>query len=133
MPDRLRTCHALAVRLRCVIVDDSRGYLEAATKRLESDGLSVVGVAATSDAALQQVTELSPDVVLVDVALGRENGFDLARRLTAFGTHAPRVIMISTHAEEDVADELADAPVAGFVPKTLLSAQAVERLAGRRR
>jgi DNA-binding NarL/FixJ family response regulator len=116
------------VCLRCLIVDDSSPYLEAATRRLESDGLTVVGVAETGEAALQLVRELRPDVVLVDVVLGEENGFDLARRLAAAGANRPAVIMISTQAEEDVADEVAEASVAGFVAKTELSAQALERL-----
>jgi DNA-binding NarL/FixJ family response regulator len=123
-------CDAEVMRLRCVIVDDSLPYLEAATERLEGDELTVVGVAQTSDAALRQVRELVPDVVLVDVALGEESGFDLARRLAAAGSRRPMVVMISTQAEEDVADELADARVAGFVAKTKLSAQAIERLLG---
>jgi two-component system nitrate/nitrite response regulator NarL len=118
------------MRLRCVIVDDSLPYLEAAKERLEGGGLAVVGVARTSDAALRQVRELVPNVVLVDVALGEENGFDLARRLAATGSERPTVVMISTQAEEDVADELAEARVAGFVVKTKLSAEAIERLLG---
>ena len=114
--------------LRCVIVDDSAHYLEAATRRLESEGFTVVGVASTSADALRQVRDLHPDVVLVDVALGSESGFDLARNLASSAPKPPAVIMISTRAEEDVADELADAPVTGFVAKTGLSARAVERL-----
>jgi hypothetical protein len=38
------------------------------------------------------------------------------------------VIMISTRAEEDVADLLAESPAAGFVPKAELSAAAILRL-----
>lgn len=122
--------NADTMRLRCVIVDDSIRFLEAATERLEADGLTVIGVAQTSDEALRQVRELAPDVVLVDVALGEESGFDLARRLTAAGSNGPTVVMISAQAEADVADELAEARVAGFVAKTTLSAQAIERLLG---
>ena len=118
------------MRLRCVIVDDSLPYLDAATERLEEDGLTVVGVAQTTDEALRQVRELVPDVVLVDVALGKESGFELARRLAAAGSKQPTVVMISTQAEEDVADELAETLVAGFIAKTKLSAQAIERLLG---
>jgi hypothetical protein len=38
--------------------------------------------------------------------------------------------MISSHAEADYADLIAEAPVAGFLPKTELSAAAVRRLLG---
>jgi DNA-binding response OmpR family regulator len=43
------------------------------------------------------VGELQPDVVLVDIDLGQESGFDLARRL-AQETSLDRVILISTRA-----------------------------------
>ena len=59
-----------------LIVDDNPLFLEAACGLLERDGLLVVGVAATSDEALQQAEELRPEVVLVDIMLGGESGFD---------------------------------------------------------
>ena len=69
--------------LGVLIVDDNRLFLEAARDRLERGGLRVVGVAATSAEALQRAAELQPEVVLVDVVLGAESGFELARRLAA--------------------------------------------------
>jgi DNA-binding NarL/FixJ family response regulator len=86
--------------------------------------VAVVGAATTSAEALRLEEELQPDVVLVDIRLGDESGFDLARRLN--GT----VILISTHAQREYADEIAASPAAGFIPKVELSASAVRRLAG---
>jgi len=56
--------------LRCLIVDDSRRFLEAARSLLEREGIAVVGVASTSAEALRRAEELKPDVALVDVDLG---------------------------------------------------------------
>jgi DNA-binding NarL/FixJ family response regulator len=119
--------------IRCLIVDDNRPYLEAARMLLEREGLTVAGVATTSREAFRQVKTLRPDVVLVDISLGEENGFDLARHLMedGFGAEAT-VVMISTRAEEDVADLLAESPAAGFVPKAELSAAAIRRIVDRR-
>jgi DNA-binding NarL/FixJ family response regulator len=115
--------------IRCLIVDDNRPYLEAARVLLEREGLTVAGVATTGKEAFRQVKALHPDVVLVDISLGEENGFDLARQLVENGVGADvTVIMISTRAEEDVADLLAESPAAGFVPKAELSAAAILRL-----
>jgi DNA-binding response OmpR family regulator len=61
--------------------------------------------------------------VLVDIRLGDESGFDLARQLRA------AVIMISASAESDYTDEIAASPATGFIAKTRLSASAVLRLA----
>lgn len=113
--------------VRCVIVDDNLSFQAAAKALLEDEGLPVVGVAANSAEALEAVADLRPDVVLVDVTLGRESGFTLARRLAAADPPVP-VIMISTRSEADLTELLQDAPVLGFVPKSQLSASEVQRL-----
>jgi CheY-like chemotaxis protein len=115
------------VAVRCVIVDDNPAFLEAATALLEREGLNVVGTTSTSDGALGQVRELLPDVVLVDIMLGGESGFDLARRL-AEADLGSTVILISTHSESDFADLISETPAAGFVPKSELSASAIRQL-----
>jgi DNA-binding NarL/FixJ family response regulator len=112
------------VQTRCLIVDDNEPFLTAARVLLEREGIAVAGVATTSADALRLDEELRPDVVLVDIRLGDESGFDLARRLC--GT----VILISTHARSDYAEEIAASPAVGFIPKAQLSASAILRLAG---
>jgi DNA-binding NarL/FixJ family response regulator len=109
-------------KIRCLIVDDNQPFLDAAQLLLEREGVAVVGTATTSAEALRLDEELRPDVVLVDIRLGDENGFDLARQLSG------RVILISTCAESEYAEKIAASPAAGFVPKALLSASAVLRL-----
>jgi DNA-binding NarL/FixJ family response regulator len=119
------------VALRCVIVDDNAGFLQAAGTLLAREGLSVVGVASDGAQAVRQAQELRPDVVLVDVDLGGESGFDVARALERLDAGSPTVILISTHAEADLAELIAAAPAAGFVAKSDLSADAIARLAAR--
>lgn len=112
------------MQIRSLIVDDNRPFLDAARMLLEREGVAVVGVATTSAEALRLDEQLRPDVVLVDIRLGDESGFDLARRLNS------TVILISTHAESEFAEEIAASPAAGFVHKAQLSGPAVLRLAG---
>jgi DNA-binding NarL/FixJ family response regulator len=113
---------------RCLIVDDNASFLKAAATLLEREGLTVVGVASTIEDALRQTQLLQPDVVLVDIMLGSENGLDLVRRLAESNCRAT-VILVSTQAEADVADLIADTQAAGFVPKAALSAAAIRRVA----
>jgi two-component system, NarL family, nitrate/nitrite response regulator NarL len=115
---------------RCLIVDDSAPFLEAAARLLEREGVPVVGAASTITDALWQVEVLDPDVVLVDIRLGQESGFDLARQLAETDPATRAVILISTHAEADFADLIEGAPVAGFLRKSALSANAIQQLAG---
>jgi DNA-binding NarL/FixJ family response regulator len=115
------------VTLRCVIVDDDASFLEVAQTWLESDGMMVAGVATTCAGAVERVDALRPDVVLIDIRLGKESGFDAARQLATTG-QAAAVIMISTHARADYADLIAESPVTGFLPKAELSAAAIRRI-----
>jgi DNA-binding NarL/FixJ family response regulator len=112
--------------LRCLIVDDSARFLDAARGLLERQGIAVVGVASTSAEALRQIEELRPDVALVDIDLGSESGFELVRRLNRNAGPAPlRMILTSTHAEQDYADLITASPAVGFVSKSALSAAAI--------
>jgi DNA-binding NarL/FixJ family response regulator len=115
--------------LRCVIVDDSSDVLRAASELLEGEGIAVVGVAATGDAAVSLIGKLKPDVMLVDIVLGPESGFELVRRLDQrVDTAGRRTILISTHDEADFGDLIAASPAIGFLPKSQLSAAAIRRL-----
>jgi DNA-binding NarL/FixJ family response regulator len=118
------------VSLRCVIVDDNASYLHAASTLLAREGVTVAGVASNAADALRLAREVRPDVVLVDIMLGGESGFDVARQLAASDGSGPTVILVSTHAETDFADLIDEAPAAGFVPKSELSAEAIQRLVG---
>jgi len=109
------------VALRCLIVDDSPLFLEGATALLEREGIEVVGVASNSAEALRLANALSPDVTLVDLDLGDEDGFELARRLDG----RSNVILISTHSEIDLAQLIQASPALGFVSKHRLSARAI--------
>jgi DNA-binding NarL/FixJ family response regulator len=117
--------------LRCFLVDDSPHFLTAARALLERDGFVVVGVASTADEAVRRVQETRPDAVLIDVELGAESGFDVARRLVReTDLDRSRLIMISTYGEDDLSDLISAAPVAAFLPKSRLSAGAVRQILG---
>jgi two-component system, NarL family, nitrate/nitrite response regulator NarL len=109
--------------LRCLLVDDSTHFLDAASTLLEREGIAVVGVASTIAEALAVVHELEPDVTIVDVHLKGESGFDLAWRLAAESPTA--TILTSTHAESELAELIAVTPVLGFIAKTDLSGEAI--------
>lgn len=115
--------------LRCLIVDDNAHFIEASRTLLGRQGISVVGVARTAAEGLRSAEELQPDVVLVDIELGVDSGFDLARALADGGGAATsNVILISTHSLEDFADLVAESPALGFLAKSDLSADALRQI-----
>lgn len=127
----VRAANLRLMAFRVLIVDDSESFIDAACVLLERQGLDVVGVASNSAEALRQEEEERPDIVLVDVMLGRESGFELVRRLDAKGQGRAAVILVSTHLEEDFAELIAATPAAGFLPKRELSAAAIRRVIDR--
>jgi two-component system, NarL family, nitrate/nitrite response regulator NarL len=116
--------------LRCLLVDDNDAFLETASVLLEREGLTVVGVASGIAAALRQAGALRPDLILVDIGLGDESGFDLARILARDDPGAD-VILISAAAEADYAELIAESPAAGFLAKSELSVRGISQILGR--
>ena len=117
------------VTLQFVIVDDNSQFGETARDVLEGEGVSVVGVATSGKESAWLVRRLHPDVVLLDIELGEESGFDVARLLVSGGSSPPpRVILISTHDESDFRDLIEESPAIGFLSKADLSAAAIYRL-----
>jgi DNA-binding NarL/FixJ family response regulator len=117
--------------LRCLIVDDSRHFLDAARGLLERQGVTVVGVASSGSEAVRQWAKLRPDVTLVDIDLGGESGFEVARQLQRASDGTPgALILISTHSEQDYADLIAASPAIGFLAKSALSGDAIRHLLG---
>lgn len=115
--------------LRCLLVDDSEEFLASASHLLETQGVEIVGRASSGREAVRLAEALRPDVALVDVQLGEEDGLEVARQLSA-GSWPIAVVLISTHPLDDVAELIADTPAAGFLPKTALSAVAIADLVG---
>jgi CheY-like chemotaxis protein len=79
------------------------------------------------------VPEFQPRVVILDIDLGCESGFDVAKRLRTRGWDAStasgrQIVLVSVHAEEDFADLLSESVAAGFVAKSDLSARAIRTL-----
>jgi two-component system, NarL family, nitrate/nitrite response regulator NarL len=116
--------------MRCLIVDDNKAYAETARRVLDRSGVKVTGTASCIAEAMLRAGEVRPDVVLIDIALGSEDGFDLARYLADPAAGDLAVIMISSGAEDDYADLVSDSPALGFLPKADLSADGIRRILG---
>ena len=114
--------------LRLLIADDNERFLEIARPTLERDGIEVVGTATTAVEAVALANALDPDVVLVDISLGEDSGFELARRLAGLSSRTLQIVLISTHDGEDFADLIATSPALGFMSKHDFSARGIHAL-----
>lgn len=105
---------------RVLIVDDQPGFRRAARALLESRGYAVAGEADGLRAALDAVARLAPDAVLLDVCLGCECGFDVARALTCAAPALP-VLLVSADAVADCPARISECGARGFVLKDRLA------------
>ena len=119
------------VSLRCLIVDDNPRFGDEARSLLEHEGVSVVGIAASGDEAVRLANTLGPDLALVDISLGAESGFDVARRLVDSSSgEPPAVIFVSTYDESEFSGRIEVSTALGFIPKTELSSERIRQLLG---
>lgn len=111
-------------RRTLMIVDDSPEFLLSAGAMLAEEGFEVVACISDAMLVIPEVARLGPAVVLVDIHMPQSDGFDLARRLAELD-RPPSVVLISSRDAESFGNDLAAAPVRGFISKWELSGSAL--------
>ena len=87
--------------IRVLVCDDHPVYRDGLRMLLGSlDGLEVVGVAADGVEAVQQVSELQPDVVVMDLQMPGLNGIEATARMTAEHPHVA-VLVLTMYDDDD--------------------------------
>ena len=76
------------------VVEDEVRILETTIAMVEELGYTVCGSAATIDRAYQGIVECHPDLVLLDIELGKETSFDLLSRFPSIDF---QVLFITAH------------------------------------
>jgi DNA-binding response OmpR family regulator len=107
-----------------LIVDDNREFGAAATELLTQQGLEVVAVASNGPDAVRLAVADRPDVVLLDLELGPESGFDVAADIAA-RAGVPVVLISAAYSASEVADLSERSPAVGFISKADLSSTAI--------
>jgi two-component system response regulator DevR len=103
--------------VRLLIVDDHevvRVGLRTLLSRVET--IEVVGEASTAGEAVEQTRALQPDVVLLDVRLGNESGFDACREIQKL-EHDVKVLVLTSFADDNVVVEAISAGADGYLLK----------------
>jgi DNA-binding NarL/FixJ family response regulator len=104
-------------RLRVLIADDHRMFLQAVQGLLQRRGFAVVGLASDGAEAVRLASTTHPDVAVLDLLMPKLNGLDAARVLL---TSAPdtAVVLVTGAGDLGFVLEAMTLGVRGFVVKT---------------
>lgn len=104
--------------IRVLIVEDHEIFRYALGRTLAADpSFSVIGSAGTVAAATAFVADQRPDIVLMDYQLPDGNGVDATRSILEVAPET-RVVILTMHADENLAHEALAAGASGYVVKS---------------
>ncbi|MFY9535659.1 MAG: sporulation transcription factor Spo0A [Bacillota bacterium] len=105
--------------IRVLIVDDNHDLCEVLTGFLNSQSdMSVVGVAYDGIEALKKISELEPDVVVLDIIMPHLDGVGVLERLAEQRqNHRPRFIILTALGQERIVQQLTDMGADYYVVK----------------
>jgi DNA-binding NarL/FixJ family response regulator len=108
--------------MRIVLADDHALFRDGVSSLLQAWGHEVVGHAADGREAVELVTRLVPDLVLMDVRMPVMSGVQATRAIAAASPETPIVMLTVSEDEEDLFSAI-QAGARGYLLKDLQAAQ----------
>ena len=112
--------------IRVVLADDHaivRSGLKAVLSAAKD--ISVIGEASNGREAIDVAARLHPDVVVMDLSMGEMDGMAATKELAA-RADAPRVLVLTMHAEEEYLVPLLEAGAAGYLVKSAADRELID-------
>lgn len=126
LPHRSGPVEARVRHGRVLLADDDPDILQHAAQVLESE-FEIVGTVLDGESALRAFAATRPDVVLLDISMGKMSGLEVARRLQQMG-HPVRIVFLTVHEEAAFICAAFGAGATGYVLKSRLNSDLGEAL-----
>jgi DNA-binding NarL/FixJ family response regulator len=112
--------------IRVVLVDD-HAIVRTGLKAVLADApeIDVVGEASGGNEAVDLLTQIAADVVVMDLSMSEGDGLTATRAITATGD-GTRVLVLTMHAEEAYLEAVLEAGASGYLGKATADRDLVE-------
>ena len=109
----------MCMPIRILIADDD-GPIRRLLRRLieEHSDWAVCGEAVNGTDAVSKVEELSPDLVVLDLAMPQMNGLQAAREISKHTPHLPMLLLTVQQVSDQLVEEARNAGFHGAVSKS---------------
>jgi DNA-binding NarL/FixJ family response regulator len=106
-----------AEQVRVLIVDDNRSFTDLLSAALDTvEGVDCVGTASSAAEGFQQVAQLAPSVVVMDIMMPGLDGLAATRELRRISPGTV-VAVVSAHGEAEWIARAEDAGASAYIPK----------------
>ena len=105
------------MKIRLLLVDDHAVVRTGIRMLLDGESdIEIIGEAETASEALNQISKLRPDVILMDLGLPDMSGIDATRSIMQIAPETA-VVALTIHEDEEYFFKMLDAGASGYVPK----------------
>jgi DNA-binding NarL/FixJ family response regulator len=115
-------------KIKVLLVDDHTVVRQGLRVLLEAEqDITIVGEAETGRQAVQLARKLSPDVIVMDIAMPNLNGLEATRQILKEAP-AAKVLVLSSYADDEYVHQLTEAGAAGYLLKQTAATELIKAI-----
>src|ERR1700680_4065914 len=103
--------------LRILVADDHDLIRRGLKALLEPRGWTICAEAHTGREAVEQATELTPEIAVLDITMPELNGIEAARQIRKASPNT-EILILSVHYSDQLVRDVVEAGVRGYVDKS---------------